>query len=72
MIVVSPVCMLSNISFVVIAVHQTGKEGNWGNKKSVVSVEDDKWNTQHISKQVNLNTTIAKTVFLSNHKLSTI
>lgn len=55
---------------VVIAIHQTGKEGNWGNKHSVTSKEDDQWNTMLIHEVYGKDTVLAKTTFLSDHKLS--
>lgn len=47
-----------------IAVHQTGSEGNWGNKHSVRSADDDEWNKNLLTGPYN-GTVLFKTTFLS-------
>lgn len=52
-----------------IALHQTGQEGNWGNKETVKSKEDDKWNKRIVEKQYNLSRPLFKTTFLSPNQI---
>lgn len=54
---------------VVIALHQTGKEGNWGNKKTVKSEEDDQWNKRIVETLYNLSVPLYKTTFLSPNQI---
>lgn len=53
-----------------IAIHQTTKDGNWGNKHSVHSKDDDSWNSKIVTDFYGPNITLAKTVFLSDYRLS--
>ena len=60
------------ITFIGIAIHQTGEEGNWGNKKSVKSIEDDQWNKKILDQHYGTNITLFKTTYLSNYLISII
>ena len=64
--------ILNIITFIGIAIHQTGEEGNWGNKKSVKSIEDDQWNKKILDQHYGTNITLFKTTYLSNYRISII
>ena len=43
--------------------------GNWGNKETVKSEEDDQWNKRIVEKQYNLSVPLYKTTFLSPNQI---